>query len=329
MGAFLQLQKDLFHNRLKFTASGRYDKSKNFDGQFTPRVTALIKVAENNNIRLSFQTAYRFPTTQDQYINLFTGTTTLIGSLPEFADYYKFKGNPVYTAQSIAKYRETTNLSDLQKGQFTKLESEKVNSLEFGYKGLLGKTLLMDLYVYFSKYNDFIGRVAVGQPGSAATVTNILSSFTTKSFAYAQNVSQDVKARGFGLGLEYSMIKGYTANLNVTSDKIFNIPADYISFFNTPAYRFNIGLANEHAWKQFGFNLNYRWQDKVDWEGTFGTGSVPAYGTLDAQISYKIHGTKNIFKIGASNLLNKYYYSAFGNPQIGGLFYVSFGYNIL
>ncbi|MEJ7767121.1 MAG: TonB-dependent receptor [Chitinophagaceae bacterium] len=328
-GAFLQLQKDLFHSRLKLTASGRYDKSKNFEGRFTPRVTALIKVTDNNNIRMSYQSGYRFPTTQDQYINLFTGTTTLIGSLPEFADYYNFKGNPVYTAQSIAKYRETTNLSDLQKGQFSKLESEKVNSLEFGYKGLLAKKLLIDLYIYFSKYNDFIGRVAVGQPRSAATVTDLLSSFTTKSFAYAQNVNQDVKARGFGLGLEYSVIKGYTANLHVSSDKIFNVPAEYISFFNTPAYRFNIGLANEHAWKQFGFNLNYRWQDKVDWEGTFGTGSVPAYGTLDAQISYRINGTKNMFKIGASNLLNKYYYSAFGNPQVGGLFYVSFGYNIL
>ena len=35
-----------------------------------------------------------------------------------------------------------------------------------------------------------------------------------------------------------------------------------------------------------------------------------------------------MFKIGATNLWNKYYRSAFGNPQVGGLYYVSFAYNV-
>jgi outer membrane receptor protein involved in Fe transport len=74
--------------------------------------------------------------------------------------------------------------------------------------------------------------------------------------------------------------------------------------------------------------VNYRWQDKVYWESTFGTGDIPAYGTLDAQISYMIPKIKSLVKLGASNLLNKYYSSAFGNPQIGGLYYVSFGFNV-
>ncbi|MGZ5134379.1 MAG: TonB-dependent receptor domain-containing protein [Flavitalea sp.] len=71
-GAYLQLQKRFFNDVLKLTASGRYDKSKNFDGRFTPRLTALVRVARDNNIRVSYQTAYRFPSTQDQYINLNT-----------------------------------------------------------------------------------------------------------------------------------------------------------------------------------------------------------------------------------------------------------------
>jgi outer membrane receptor protein involved in Fe transport len=329
-GGFVQIQKSLFREFLKLTASGRYDKSKNFDGQFTPRVTALIKLAKDNYIRVSYQTAYRFPATQDQYINLFTGTTTIIGSLPEFASYYNFEGNPVYTAQSIARYRETFNATDLQAGEFNNLKPEKVNALEAGYKGLIGKKLLVDLHAYFSKYSNFIGRVAVGQPGSANTyLTDLASSFTTKNYAYAQNLSQTVNTTGFGLGMEYRMRKGYTLNLNVASDKIHNAPEGFITFYNTPAYRFNIGVANENAWKQFGFNANYRWQDKVDWEGTFGTGPVAAYGTLDAQVSYKLHGTKNMIKLGASNLLNKYYSSAFGNPQTGGVYYLSFGFNVL
>jgi outer membrane receptor protein involved in Fe transport len=84
MGAYAQLSRGLFEDRLRLTASGRYDKNENFDGRFTPRFTALYKVAEDHNIRASYQTAYRFPTTQNQWINLVIGGgTVLIGGLPE------------------------------------------------------------------------------------------------------------------------------------------------------------------------------------------------------------------------------------------------------
>jgi outer membrane receptor protein involved in Fe transport len=60
MGGYIQLQKAILNDVLKFTASGRYDKNENFEGRFTPRITASIKVAKDNHIRLSYQQAYRF-----------------------------------------------------------------------------------------------------------------------------------------------------------------------------------------------------------------------------------------------------------------------------
>jgi outer membrane receptor protein involved in Fe transport len=325
-GGFIQLQKAVFNEHLILTASGRYDKSKNFKGRITPRIAALVKVKEVHNLRVSYQTAYRFPATQDQYINLFTGTTTLIGSLPEFASYYNFSENPPYTAGSIAKFRETSNPGDLQKGSFDELKPETVNSVEFGYKALIEKKLLIDIYTYFSRYNNFIGRVAVGQsvkPGELPT-----GSFNTKSFAYAQNSGETVNAKGFGAGIEYRAGSNYTFRANVASDKLYNVESDFVTFFNTPKYRFNIGAANEDVWRGFGFNVMYRWQDKVDWEGTFGTGPVPSYGTMDGMFSYRMPKVKTLIKVGASNIFNRYYSSAFGNPQVGGIYYVSVGYNV-
>jgi hypothetical protein len=38
--------------------------------------------------------------------------------------------------------------------------------------------------------------------------------------------------------------------------------------------------------------------------------------------------TKSILKLGANNLLNQYYYNGIGNSYVGGLYYVSFGFNI-
>src|ERR1044071_2155463 len=91
MGGYAQVSKWIIEDRLKLTVSGRYDKNENFDGRFTPRATALIKVAKDNSFRLSYQQAYRFPSTQDQWINLRTGgANQLIGMGQVFRSSYQF-----------------------------------------------------------------------------------------------------------------------------------------------------------------------------------------------------------------------------------------------
>ena len=82
-GAFLQASKSLFSDHLKITGSARYDKNANFKGVFSPRVSAVASFGDQN-VRLSFQTGFRIPTTQNQYIDLATPSGTLIGGLPEF-----------------------------------------------------------------------------------------------------------------------------------------------------------------------------------------------------------------------------------------------------
>src|SRR5690606_27494723 len=103
----IQLQKEIVKDVLKLTASGRYDKNENFKGRFTPRFTATVTPAKDHVIRLSYQQAYRFPNNQDQWINLQTPGTVLIGCLPVFNTLYNFSGNPVYTATSVVEYRNT------------------------------------------------------------------------------------------------------------------------------------------------------------------------------------------------------------------------------
>ncbi|HET9278345.1 MAG TPA: TonB-dependent receptor, partial [Flavitalea sp.] len=330
-GAYLQLQKRLLNDVLKLTASGRYDKSTNFDGRFTPRITALVKVAKDNNIRLSYQTAYRFPSTQDQYINLNTPGTRLIGGLPEFQTFFHFDTNPVYTAESIGAYRLSVAAGRpdpalLQKAQFETLEPETVNSYEIGYRGLPTSQLLVDAYVYYTVYKDFIGRVAVGRAAPGGNIANPLAS---ENYSYPVNSDESVKAIGWGIGVDYQIGRRYVARVNFSGDQLNDVPPQLVTFFNTPKFRYNIGLSNDALGKtNWGFNVVWRWQDKVDWEGTFGAGEIPAYGMLDAQVSYKFSKIRSMFKIGASNTFNKYYVSAFGNPEIGGVYYVSFAYNV-
>jgi len=339
-GAYLQLQRWFINERLKLTVSGRYDKNQNFEGRFTPRATALVKVAKDNNIRFSYQQAYRFPSTQDQYINLLTGgVNRLIGMGQVFRPYFEFDAKPAKTAESIVAYRDAFNATGIPNpallvdASYPNLKPERMSSYEIGYRGLVTKRFLIDGYVYFSKYEDFIARVAVGRGESASPnpmveLTELLSPYTTSNYSFVVNSPTTVKGVGWGLSGDYEFSSGYHVSANVSGDRLNDIPAGLITFFNTPKVRYNIGLSNDRLYKNTGFNIIWRWQDALLWEGTFGTGTIPSYGTLDAQITWKFTHSKGQLKLGASNLLNRYYRSAFGNPEVGGLYYISYGYNL-
>lgn len=335
-GVYAQVQKGFFSDALRLTASARYDKNENFDGRLTPRATALVRVAPNNNIRMSFQTAYRFPSNQDQYINLLTGgANRLIGGLPEFETFFQFNTNPAYTSESVVAYRNsialgTPNPALLQQAKFKSINPERTNSYELGYRGLLTSKLLVDAYGYYSIYKDFIGRVAVGRGTSGVpqkAPVDLASPFTTNNISFVVNSTTDVTGIGWGMSADYQAGKGYEISGNISSDQLQDVPAGFVTFFNTPKLRANIGLTNNNIYKGLGFNAQWRWQDKVYWEGTFGSGEIPAFSTVDAQVNYKIPNSKSMFKLGASNLFNDYYRSAFGNPRVGGIYYISYSYN--
>ncbi len=323
-GAYVQAARQIF-DRLKLTVSGRYDKNENFEGRFTPRATALFKVAENNNVRLSYQTAYRFPSTQQQWIDLtVAGGVQLIGGVQELKDYYQLNSNPVYGKESV-------DAGAPKQTQFETLRPESVRSFELGYKGLLAdKKLLIDVYGYTGKYTDFIVRTIEGRPysGNPADI-NFSDPNKQQSFSVPSNSATKVKTYGFGIGIDYRIAGNFVFSGSLASDELGDIPSG-IASFNAPRYRTNVALGNSAFGfeNRLGFNVAYKWQDGFYYEGDFANGFIPAIHTVDAQVSFKLPNIKSVIKLGANNLLNDYYRNAAGNPSIGGLYYVSYGYNI-
>lgn len=329
-GGYLQLKKKLFNEALTLTASGRYDKQTNFKGKFTPRVSAVVKVAPENFLRASFQTAYRFPTNQNQYISLVTGSGSLIGCLPSFQDYYQLNSTrPGYTAASVLAYRagSLADSSRLVRAGYSAVKPETVKSYELGYKGVLGKKMLIDAYVYSSLYQDFLVGVAVAQSRNGANA-ELYSPFTTSNVSYTQNSADAVRSIGWGVSLQYQWVKNYVLYGNVFSDELKDVDPTVVTYFNAPKYRFNLGIRNDNAYKNIGFNVVYKWQSENYYEGTFITGTLPSFGWLDAQVTYRPADTKSTFRVGGTNLLNKYQRTGFGSPYVGGLYYVSYGYNL-
>ncbi|MEQ1678211.1 MAG: TonB-dependent receptor [Chitinophagaceae bacterium] len=332
-GGYIQLKKKLLRDVLTLIASGRYDNQTNFEGKFTPRLAAVIRVAKDNNIRLSYQTAYRFPSNQNQYISLRLGggSSYLIGCLPEFQSYYKLNSTrPGYTAASVLNYRAGTpgDSSRLVAATYKEVKPETVRSYEIGYKGLIGKKLLFDAYFYYSKFEDFLLSTAVAQSQIPGSKLGVYSPFSTDNVSYVQNSDQTVTSQGWGVGIEYKLVKNYMLYGNLFSDVLKDVPVGEVTFFNAPKYRYNIGLRNDNVYKNIGFNVVFKWQDNNFYEGTFVSGTLPYFGWWDAQVSYRPAGTKSTFRIGGTNLGNQYQRTGFGSPAVGGLYYMSYGWNL-
>jgi len=326
-GAYAQLSKRFFGDILKVSVSGRYDKNQNFAGRFTPRATAVIKVAEDNNIRISYQEAYRFPTTQNQWINLLVGGgTRLMGGLPQLRDYYNFSTNPAYSLSSVLAGAPVEQ-------KFGEFKPESMSSFELGYKTLINKRLLLDFYAYAGKYTNFISGVTVLQSRNAASpqLSDLLDANKRIAYSISTNAPGDVYTSGWGLSADYLLPHNFSFSSSIYTDEIGSLPQGFISYFNTPLFRANFAINNSGFLfkNRLGFGANLHYQDDFVYEGTFSVGKVNSYQTIDAVLTYKVPSIKSMIKAGGTNILNHYYQTAYGSPSIGGLYYVSFAYNIL
>lgn len=90
-GAYTQVIKKLIDDRLRLTGSIRYDKSTNFKGNYSPRfsVTYAAGVNKNHHFRGSYQTAFRNPTSADQYADQNLGSRIFeVGNVSENLERY-------------------------------------------------------------------------------------------------------------------------------------------------------------------------------------------------------------------------------------------------
>jgi outer membrane receptor protein involved in Fe transport len=328
-GAYIQVGKEIIPDLLKLTAAGRYDKNENFKGRFTPRFTALIKAAKDHNIRLSYQTAYRFPSTQQQWIDLDVGSGRLIGANIFLWRKWDLINNPGYDPATVpTNGLFPQGVTTPARVPYIEVKPESVSTFELGYKSLINKKLLIDAYVYYGQYENFLTRRDVIQFANGVT-PDFLNAY--KGFSVVVNSPEKVKTYGWAAGLDWLLPANFTIGASASSDKIKNVPKGFRAFFNAPELRtvFSFGNTGFGPHSLLGFNVSWRWQDGFFYENDFNQGDLPAYNTVDAQISLKQPKIKSMFKLGATNILNQYYRTAIGNPSIGGLYYVSFAYNVL
>ncbi len=198
-GAYMQVSKKFADDRLKFTGSARYDKAQNFDGNVSPRLALVYSAGENrnHNFRASFQTGFRNPTTQDQYIGLDLGAAILVGSAEDNLD--RYLTNPIAisgTSQFLVNtfgagglnnevqlsgrraYDNAFTLNSVlagtpEKATIDYVQPERISAYELGYRGKVG-SINIDLNGYYNQFDGFIATKTVIVPnfGFVNTITD-------------------------------------------------------------------------------------------------------------------------------------------------------------
>ncbi|MFN5554774.1 MAG: TonB-dependent receptor [Chryseotalea sp.] len=333
-GGYIQAAKTF--GGLKITASARYDKNENFEGQFTPRVSAVYTVNDNHNFRASFQTGFRNPQTQAQFIYFPASDAILLGSTEANAARYGVHNGGAWTRDSFRNFQASGGSVDangnlvggnqnlLRDTNVPYVQPEQLQAYEVGYKGLFENKILVDLNAYYNIYNDFIGTDFVASKAPSIHQGTTLNTGTI--FSLYSNAPNEITSYGVGLGVTYNLPRGYTLNANYNyadfeeeqiADRVFN------AGFNTPNNKFNIGIGNRKLTKNLGFNVNYRWQEGFNWFSSFGTWDVPEFGVFDASFSYRVPSIKSVVKLGGTNLGGGDYRTNLGGPFVGQMYYVS------
>lgn len=369
IGFYTQLQKEIAVKEnvdLKLTASLRYDKSELFDGFFSPRLSAGFTVNKNHNIRASFQTGFRNPTTQDLYIGLDVGRAILVGgAVGNGARYQRnydvstegqnfdssipatvaLDGSAAYqlnySQSSVTAYEQSIlngapDTSLLKTIQSNLAAPEQVTAFELGYRGKV-KSYIIDASVYFNSYKDFLSNENVvatyyGSPNDNNFSLEAIKNGDYNTYQTYTNSDAKVNSYGAAVGVTTKILKGFDFGFNYTYAKLdFDQEAnpDFRTNFNTPEHKVKASFGKEKLIKNLGFNLAWRWSDDYEWQASFGDGAVPAYHTVDAQINYTIPSLKSSIKVGATNLLGDEYFTAFGTGFIGSMYYASITINNL
>lgn len=347
-GGFVQATKLLLNEKLKLNASLRLDYNTEFDPKLNPRVAAVYTLANNHNIRASYQNGWRFPALFEALSYVNNGNVRRVGGLPKVNEGLGYLENS-YTLTSIDNFNAAVN-TDVAGGltaneaalknrdllvvaNLPEIQPEHINAFEIGYKSVLADNkLALDLDVYYNTYEGFLGQVEVAVPksgavGTDASVIDMLSANRSKQDRYRvfTNARNTYKSYGSAFGAVYNFFKKFTIGANVSFNDISaNEEKDvFITAFNTPRWVTNVSFANREIARNIGFNVIWRWQDAFLWESPLANGTVPAYSTVDAQVNVRIPRLKTTVKVGGANLLNQRYIQYAAGPTLGGLYYIA------
>ncbi len=175
---------------------------------------------------------------------------------------------------------------------FTDVDSEKLSSIDYGWKRKFGKTITTDLSGFYFKYENAVGANQTGMaptPAGYLVVTRMLNNRIEGEF------------RGFEASLDWNptekfKLQGTYSYLNINT----SVPADSDPLDirkNVPERIYSL-FARYDLGKKTQFDLWYRHYGPIEF------GEISAHGTLDAHIAWQAADNLSI-SLNVYNALDK------------------------
>ncbi|WP_207512554.1 TonB-dependent receptor [Longitalea luteola] len=346
-GFYVQAAKKLLHERLQLSVVLRGTGYEYFDLKWNPRLTAVYEVARNNAIRFSYQNGYRFPSIFEGFSNINSGGVKRVGGLKVMSDgifenswlkssidAFTAAVNKDVNNQGVSQAAAIENNKGLlQRNTYSYLEPEQMHSFEAGYRSLLmNNRLSVDADLYYNLYSNFIAQIEVSVPNttdSARMPAYLYDRNKQARYRLWTNSKTIVHNYGAAIELLYMINKQYVVwgNASYQTLKKTNTSDGLEDGFNTPKWMVNAGIRAKNVYKSLGCNLTARYQPAFYWQSFLINGNVPAIFNADVMVQCSFINPQLQVKLGATNVLNHYYYSILGGPQIGGFYYTTLSYS--
>lgn len=341
LGGFVQSTKSLIDNKLRLNFTLRADKADYFNWKFNPRLSVVYSPNNRWHWRISYQNGYRFPSIFEGFSNINSGGVKRVGGLRVMSngifesswlrasiDAFQTAVNKSVNTEGVSQHVAIEKHKHLlQRNTYTYLQPEYIRSFEIGVKSLsFNNKIFVDAGFYYNKYTNFMAQVEAYIPKTTNADSIPISLITRRlhdRYRLWTNAKTTVFNYGASLALRYNWTEKYSFQGNVTYAKLDRKEDNdgLEDSFNTPAWQVNTSIIGEKIWKNLNASVSVHWQKDFLYQSFLVNGIVPAYWTLDAQTSYDF--SKINIKIGATNLMNRYYYSMLGGAHIGGFYYTA------
>ncbi|MBR63632.1 MAG: hypothetical protein CMC60_06310 [Flavobacteriaceae bacterium] len=334
-GMYTQAKKDF--GKLILTGSVRYDKSEFFDAVFTPRLGALYNISDNQNLRVSYQTGFRNPTNQDQYIGLRGSRTVLMGSSPDSVDRFKMPfqratDGAVYNVTGDIVFATALNPITYQPQEMKNVEPEYIVSYDVGYR-FNTPTTSFDIAAYLSQYDNFIATQDVWIPllYNGQSVPEALANLDVFPFSVDGNIDEEVSSYGVSVAVNQALTQKIGMNMSYEFNELDYTPSSATSLFepafNTPKHRFKVSVVGRNINNNIGFNVSLRSNSEYEYQASFIDETIQANTVIDAQVSFRLDSLSTVLKVGGTNIGGDDYVSLVGSGMIGQMFYTSLTFN--
>jgi outer membrane receptor for ferrienterochelin and colicins len=281
---------------LDFVAAARVDNHDSYDTQFSPKVGVVVKPADNQAVRFTYNRAFKSPTTLQTSFHIpdWTAIVAIFGNTAGFNIF----NNPQGTGNPTVTYDP--------------LRPEENTTLELGYKGVIGDRLFVDVAAYRSQYQHFLSPlVTIANPYGGAAATYAFrpgggAVDNTKIVLTYFNLGE-ATISGLDAGVNFYLTPRVTLSSTVSLLELNDVEVppgrEEATSLNAPYTKGTLGV-NFREFGNFQGGATLRHVNSYYFRSGINFGVIPTFTTTDLSLGYRLRPFNTTVTLGVNNLFS-------------------------